>query len=48
MGFKEIAVFCELTYVEWGLQKLSIILESKVPPNFKVSKKGMRNVFFIK
>ena len=46
MGFKEIAVFCELTYVEWGLQKLSIILESKVPPNLKLAKKEWEMFFY--
>ena len=32
MAFKEISVFCKM----WGLQKLGIILENKIPLNFSV------------
>ena len=35
MACKEITVFCELA---WGLQKLGIVLDNKVPPNFKLAK----------
>ena len=43
MGFKEIAIHILKTDIVWGLQKIGLILENKVPLNLKLAK-GIINI----